>query len=60
MIIDKNYPGKKWGNYHPKRVRINCHYFVVMENGKLPPMPLELMAQMVGGYVEYITHTQPT
>ena len=26
------------GNYHQKRVRVNYHYFVVMENGKIPYM----------------------
>ena len=26
------------GNYHQKRVKVNYHYFVVMENGKIPSM----------------------
>ena len=27
------YTGEQLGNYHQKRVRINYHYFMVMENG---------------------------
>ena len=25
-------------NYHQKRVRVNCQYFVVIYNGELPSM----------------------
>ena len=30
--INKYYSGEQLGNYHQKRVRLNYHYFVVMEN----------------------------
>ena len=32
-IIDKYYLEEQLGNYNHKRVRVNYHYFVVMENG---------------------------
>ena len=32
-IINKYYPREQLGIYHQKRVRVNHHYFVVMENG---------------------------
>ena len=38
-IINKKYPGYQLGNYHQKRVRVNEHYFVVMENRQFPSMP---------------------
>ena len=32
-IINKYFAGEKLGNYRQKRVRVNFHYFVIMENG---------------------------
>ena len=32
IILLFNYTGEKLGNYKQKRVRVNCHYFVVMDN----------------------------
>ena len=37
-IINKYYSGKKLGDYHQKRVRVNYHYFVVMDNSLFPSM----------------------
>ena len=42
-IINKYYPGEQLGNYHQKRVRVNFHYFVVMENGYLPYIPQTIL-----------------
>ena len=38
-IINKYYTGEQQGNYHQKRVRVNYHYFTVMENGQFTSMP---------------------
>ena len=32
MIINIYYTGEQLGNYHQKRVRVNYHYCVVMDN----------------------------
>ena len=32
-MINKYYLGEQKGNYHQKRVGVNYHYFLVMENG---------------------------
>ena len=32
--MNKYYLGEQFGNFRPKRARVNNHYCVVMENGQ--------------------------
>ena len=40
-MINKYYAGDKIGHYHQNMVRVNCHYFVLMEK------PLHILVSTV-------------